>query len=150
MSFEEKLVWVSTFVTVVVTAAYAWLVGGQVQSTPVAQIAYQMPMLIAVGAIIVVTIIGTILMSIGTAISDEITGSGSLKEIDRKDERDETINRRGELIGYYVLSAGALGVLGLAMARIDPFWIANALFLALMLAGTASSVAKLVVYRRGY
>ncbi|MDO8963952.1 MAG: hypothetical protein Q7W30_05590 [Coriobacteriia bacterium] len=150
MSFEEKLTWVSTFVTIVVTAVYAWTVAGQMAGTPVAEIVYQVPMIVAVGSIVAMTIVGSILMSIGAAISDQITGEGSLKEIDRKDERDVNINRRGELIGYYVLSVGALGVLALAMMRFDPFWIANALFLSLMLAGTASSVAKLVVYRRGY
>lgn len=150
MSFEEKLTWVNTTVTIVVTAVYAWTVAGRMAGTPVAEVAYQVPMIVAVGAIIVMTIVGTILMSIGAAISDEITGGGALKEIDRRDERDENINRRGELIGYYILSAGALGVLALAMLRFDPFWIANALFLSLMLGGTAASVAKLVVYRRGY
>ena len=42
------------------------------------------------------------------------------------------IGRRGELVGYYVASAGALGVLALAMTRQDQFWIANALYLSMV------------------
>ncbi|OHD25911.1 MAG: hypothetical protein A2Y38_21635 [Spirochaetes bacterium GWB1_59_5] len=154
MSFEEKSTWVSMVVSVLVLSAYSMFVLGQLQSVPAAQIAYQRPMLIAVGAIIVMTIVGTILMSIGTAVSAEISakisGGGSVAEIDRKDERDDDINRRGELVGYYVSSAGALGVLALAMLRYDQFWIANALYLTFMVGGLASATAKLIVYRRGF
>ncbi|MBU1078875.1 MAG: hypothetical protein KKB59_00160, partial [Spirochaetes bacterium] len=71
-------------------------------------------------------------------------------DIDRRDERDDHINRRGELVGYYVSSAGALGALALAMLRYDQFWIANALYLAFAVGGIVSSVAKLIAYRRGF
>jgi len=46
MSFEEKLTWVSATTTVIVVTAYAWIVGGQLAATPVAEIAYQRPMII--------------------------------------------------------------------------------------------------------
>lgn len=150
MSYEEKSTWVGTVVSVLVTGIYCAFVQGQLRNVPVAQIAYQKPMLMAIGAIIVVTIIGMILMSIGSAISAKIKGGGSVDDIDRKDERDVHINRRGELIGYYVSSFGVLGVIALAMLRYDQFWIANALFLTLMIGGLVSSVVKLVIYRRGY
>ena len=150
MSYEERATWVSTIVTVLVAGIYCSFVLNQAGSVPPAQIAYQKPMLMAIGAIIVVTIIGMILMSIGSAISAKIKGGGSVDDIDRKDERDDHINRRGELIGYYVSSFGVLGVIALAMLRYDQFWIANALFLTLMIGGLVSSVVKLVIYRRGY
>ena len=64
--------------------------------------------------------------------------------------RDKEINRRGEYVGFYVMSVAAIVPLGLAMAKIDQFWIANALYLAFVLAALASSVVKIVAYRRGF
>jgi len=150
MSFEEKTTWVSMVVSALVVGVYSTFVLGQLGSVSVAKIAYQRPLLIAIGTMIVMTIVGTILMSIGTAVSAEITGSGSVDDIDRKDERDDHINRRGELVGYYVSSAGALGALALAMLRYDQFWIANALYLTFVVGGLVSSAVKLVAYRRGF
>jgi formate hydrogenlyase subunit 3/multisubunit Na+/H+ antiporter MnhD subunit len=150
MSFEEKVAWVGGFVAVIVGAVYASVVLPQVGSAPASAIAYQSPMLIAIGAMIVMTIIGTILMSIGTAISAEITGNGSVDDIDRKDERDVDINRRGELMGYYVSSVGLVGALALAMMRYDHFWIANAIFASFMVASVVSAAVKVLIYRRGF
>lgn len=150
MSFEEKSAWVSTIVTIVVLSVYSFFIIGQLQSVPVSEIAYQKPMLLTIGSMVVMSIIGMILMSIGTAITSEITGNKSIKDIDRKDERDKYIYRRGDQVGYYVTSAGAIGVLALAMLRYDPFWIANALYLSLALGGLVSLIARLVAYRRGF
>lgn len=158
MSFEEKTTWVSALVTVIVTAWYTSVVRGLMPGVPVAEVAYQKPLLIAVGATIVVTIVGAIVTAIGTAIGSavtaEITGEGSVEEsvagIGRSDERDKDINRRGELIGYYVSSAGVVGVLALAMLRYDQFWIANALYLSFAFGTLVASVAKIVTYRRGF
>jgi len=150
MSFEEKFTWVSAVVSTGVAAVYFAIVFGQLGTAPVSEIAYQRPMLMAIGATIVITIVGIILMLIGTAVSATIAGSASVDGIDRKDERDTDINRRGELIGYYVSSGGALGVLALAMLRYDPFWIANALYLSFVVGALVSSAVKLVTYRRGF
>ena len=150
MPFEEKFTWVSTVVSTGVAAVYFAIVLGQVRTVPVAEIAYQRSLLIAIGALIVLTIVGAIVTAIGTAVFAEITGGGSVDDIGRADERDADINRRGELIGYYVSSGGALGVLALAMLRYDPFWIANALYLSFVVGALVASVAKLVAYRRGF
>jgi hypothetical protein len=150
MSFEEKTTWVSAVVSVLALGAYSMFISRQLSSLPIAEIAYQRPMLISIGAMIVMTIVGTILVSIGTAVSAKLAGGGPVTDIDRKDERDEGIGRRGDLVGYYVFSAGALGVLALAMLRYDQFWIANALYLAMVLAGLVSIAAKLLAYRRGF
>ena len=71
-------------------------------------------------------------------------------DVGRTDERDKDINRRGELVGYYVSSVGVVGVLALAMLRYDQFWIANALYLSFALGTLVASVAKIVTYRRGF
>lgn len=150
MSFEEKLTWVHATTTLVVVGVYAWIVGGQLSATPVTDIAYQRPMIIALVAIILLTIVGAIVTAIGSAVAAEITGKGSVDEIGRSDERDKSISRRGDLLGYYVSSALMFGVLVLAMVEVEHFWIANAMFAAFIIAGLTSSAAKLVGYRRGF
>jgi hypothetical protein len=72
------------------------------------------------------------------------------EEVDRKDERDRQIHRIGEFVGFHVMSLAALAPLLLAMAEVDYFWIANALYLAFCLAALGSAVAKIVAYRRGF
>jgi hypothetical protein len=158
MSFEEKFTWVSAVVSTAVAAAYFTIVLGQVSTVPVAEIAYQRPLFIAIGALIVLTIVGAIVTAvvtaIGAAVTAEITGEGSVEDsvasIGRSDERDKDIHRRGELIGYYVSSVGAVGVMALAMLRYDPFWIANALYLSFVAGAIVASVAKIIAYRRGF
>lgn len=150
MSFEEKVTWVSAVVSAAVAAVYCAIVLRQLGDVPVAEIAYRRPMLITVGAMVVLTIVGAIVMAIGTAVSAEITGNGSVKDIDRKDERDVQIGRRGLRAGYYVLAFGALGVMGLTMLEQDYFWIANALYLTFVVSGLVTSAVKLIAYRRGF
>jgi hypothetical protein len=150
MPFEEKVTWIGGFVAIVVSAVYASVVVPQLSGGAVGAIAYQTPMLIAIGAMIVMTIVVTILMSIGTAITGEITGNGSVDDIGRTDERDHDISRRGELVGFYVTSAGIIAALALAMTRADHFWIANAIFVSFMVSSVVSAAYKIVLYRRGF
>jgi len=150
MPFEEKLTWVNLFVTLGVAATYFVVVLTPLGEVPAAEIAYQRPLLIAVGASIVLTIAGAILAAIGTAISSELSGQGTVEDIDRKDERDVEFNRRGDLLGYYVASVGALGVMALTMLESEYFWIANTLYLSFVAAALVSGVVKLVLYHRGY
>lgn len=154
MPFEEKFTWVSAVVSTGVAAVYFAIVFDQVRTVPVEQIAYQRPLLIAIGTLVALTILGTILVAIGSAIgsaiSARIKGNGSAIDVNRRDERDTDINRRGELLGYYVSSGGALGALALAMLRYDQFWIANALYLSFVVGALVASVAKLIAYRRGF
>jgi hypothetical protein len=150
MPFEEKVTWVNAVVTAIVPAAYFVVVLGQLGQVPVTEIAYQKPMLIAIGVAIVLTIVGSILTGIGSGISAEIAERGSSKDIGRTDERDANINRRGELVGYYVSSAGIAGVLVLTMLEYPYFWIANALYLSFVVGTLVSAAVKLVAYRRGF
>ena len=150
MTFQEKTTWAYAAASAAVPTWYFWHVLSLVGHVPVAQIAYVRPMLTAIVVSIVLTIVGTIILAIVTAVGAQITGNGSINEIDRKDERDIHIGRRGELIGYYVASAGMVGVLALTMLRFDYFWIANGLYLSFVIAALVSSAAKLVAYRRGF
>lgn len=156
MSFEEKITWVNTAVAVIVAGVYFWIVMGQTGDTPVAEIAYQSTLLIAVGASIVLTIVGAIGAAIGTAVGTavraEVTGEGSVDDFDIEsaDERDKSISRRGDLVGMYVSSAGMVGVMALVMLEHEYFWIANALYLSFVVGSLVGSTVKLTAYRRGF
>ena len=89
-------------------------------------------------------------MAIATAVGAEITGTGSVDDIDRKDERDISIGRRGDVVGYYVASTGAVVALILTMLEYDYFWIANTLYLSFAVAGLVAGIVKLRAYRRGF
>lgn len=138
MSFEEKSTWITASVTALVSGVYFAIILGQMRDTPVTAIAYQRLLLVAVGVAVVLTVIASI-----------VTAVTSPKDRDKKDERDVDIKRYGEYIGYYVLAVGAAGVLGLTMLEVAYFWIANALYLAFVLATLVSSAVKLYAYRRG-
>jgi hypothetical protein len=139
MSSEEKRTWISALVAVVVPVAYLAIILSKVPGTDVATISYVGAMLTSIG------------IGIGAAIVLSIVAAmASPKDADRTDERDREINRRGEYVGFYAMSIAALVPLALAMAEVEHFWIANALYLAFVLAAVASAVVKIVAYRRGW
>jgi hypothetical protein len=152
MSWEEKITWVSAVVAVVVPVAYFAVILSQLGDVPVAEIAYQRTLLIAIGVSIVMTIIGAIMTGIGTGVAAEIREPGSTDEMDigRSDERDKEIGRKGDLVGFYVSSVGVVIALGITMLEYEYFWIANVLYLSFVLGAVIGSVVKLVSYRRGF
>lgn len=150
MPFAEKVNWVNVGVTVVVATLYSVVVFGQLGQHAAPDIAYQVTLLTAVGASIALTIVCTILIAIGAGIYSAIEGGDPAEDIDRKDERDKDIERRGEVVGYYVASVGAVGVMALAMLEYDHFWIANGLYLSFAIASVVSSAVKIVAYHRGF
>ncbi len=137
MTFEEKSTWL---ILVTMTLVYGWYfatVAGQLGGTDVGDIDYQGLMLTTVGLVVALAVVGIILIT--------VAGRGD----DSKDERDKTINRYGEYIGGFVLTAGALGGMLLAMIELEHFWVANTLLAGLVLSEIASNITKLVLYRRG-
>lgn len=139
MSFEEKSTWIYLVVVLVVPAIYFANILGQVQDTPVTEIAYVRPMITA----IVIAILASIVAHIVVAVA-------SPQDSDKRDERDKSINRLGEYVGAIVLAVGVVGVLALTMAEFQHFWIANALYAAFILQGLTSTTVKIVAYRRGF
>jgi hypothetical protein len=162
MSYEEKITWVSGAITVLVVAWYGRFLGGALERLPVEEIAYQRPLLVALGAMIVLSIAGAIAVAIGSSIATaigssiagaigvELGGRGSADAVDRKDERDAVIEARGDRFAYYVVSALMVGALALAMLELPHFWIAHAMFGAFVVSGMVGIVVKLVAYRRGF
>lgn len=150
MSFDEKMTWLNTLVTVLAVGWYASVVAGPLRTTPVEAIAYQGSLVVAVVAMIVATIAGTIAMTVVASIGAEIRKPGSGSDVDRRDERDRRIDAFGDRVAFYVTSALLVGVLGLAMLERPHFWIAHAAFAALVVAALVGNVVKLVAYRRGF
>jgi hypothetical protein len=150
MPFAEKVNWVNVGVTVVVVTLYSVVVFGQLGQHAAQDIAYQVTLLTAVGASIVLTIVSTILVAIGAGISSAVRGEDPSKDLDRKDERDKDIERRGEVVGYYVASAGVVGVMAITMLGYAHFWIANGLYASFATASIVSSAVKIVAYHRGF
>jgi hypothetical protein len=139
MSFDEKGTWVYAVVAVALSAIYFASIGGQLANTAVTDIAYQAPLLWAIGATIALTIAGMI----GVGIA-------SPREAGKSDQRDRDVNRLGEYVGGTVLAAGMVGPLALTMVEAPHFWIANAMYLVFAVASLIGAAAKLAVYRRGF
>ncbi len=139
MSVEEKGTWINAGIGLVVPVVYVASVIGPLQSTSVSDVAYQWPMLIAIGVGIVLAILGRIVVAITSPKGEEPS-----------DERDANINRFGEYVGSFVLWTGALVALGMALAEFEHFWIANAIFWAFTLTGLTTAAVKIIGYRRGF
>jgi hypothetical protein len=147
--FEEKVTWVSLVVMAVVPVVYFATVLGRLGDTSAADISYQRPLLVAIGASVVLTIIGSILAGIGSGISAELHGRSASGDFS-SDERDKQIGRHGDLIGFSVSSVGMVGVLALTMLEYEYFWIASALYLSFVVGTLVASAVKIASYHRGF
>lgn len=139
MSFEERRIWIYLAVAVLVPAAYLVAVLVQAGGTDVADLAYQRPLLTAVG----VSIAATIVLNM---VAAALWPKGAYQ----KDPRDKEIDRRGEYVGFIAMSVLTVVPFGLALLEWPHFWIANTIYLAYVTAAVASSAVKLVAYRRGF
>jgi hypothetical protein len=138
MTFEERNTWVYAVVTSVAYGAYLTIVLGRAQSTPLTEVPYVRVMLCTIGAAILASILGHIAVGIAWP-----------RDCGKTDERDREIHRFGEYIGQSFVVIGGVAALGLSMAEVDHFWIANAIYLGFVLSALLGSAAKLVAYRRG-
>jgi hypothetical protein len=150
MPFEEKMTWVSLVVTIAVPIWFFATMIDRLQTTPAADVAFQTPLIVAIVASVVLMVVGAIVASIATSVTAVARGRKPEDDIDRKDERDKTISRHGDLVSYYVASVGAVGALILTMLETDYFWIAGALYLSFVAAMIVGSIVKLVDYHRGF
>ncbi|WP_432971916.1 hypothetical protein [Dactylosporangium sp. CA-233914] len=138
MSYQEKRAWIYAVVAVVVPVAYTVTLLVRAPAAGLAASHYVVPMLVAIGGAIVLNI-----------VVEAFAAGGAAKAEKGGDERDRQIGRRGEFVGFYVMSVGAIVPLVLAMREAPYFWIANSLYLSFALAAAVSSVVKIVAYRRG-
>lgn len=143
MSVEEKRWWSYGAITLALAAVYFAIVLRQATATPVAEIEFQLPLLVAGVGGVLLAVVATIALRIGSDIK-------SPRGTARLDERDRDIHRFGEYVAGTVLTVAMAVPFALAMLRADQFWIANAMYLAFVLAALAGTAVKLIIYRRGF
>ncbi len=135
MTFLEKSNWVALFVAVPTLLIYAALVVPQVLSRPIAEVSWVGPMAFTIVAFVVANILGNI-----------VAAALNPGEAPKKDQRDMEIDHFGERVGNWLIIAGSIAALVLAMAMADHFWIANAIYLGGLGGALVSSVSKIAAY----
>jgi hypothetical protein len=135
MAFLEKSNWVVLVVGVPTLLVYLAVVVPQVLGQPIADVTWVEPMIVAIVVFVVANILGNV-----------VAAATNPREADKNDERDREIDRFGERVGSWLLVAGSIAALVLAMARADHFWIANAIFLGGLVGALLSSVTKIAAY----
>jgi NADH:ubiquinone oxidoreductase subunit 6 (subunit J) len=135
MTFLEKSNWVVLVVAVPTLLLYVAMVVPQVLSKPIAEVSWVQPMTFAIVGFIVANILGNV-----------VAAASNPREADKNDERDKEIDHVGERVGNWLIIAGSIAALVLAMTMADHFWIANAIFLGGMAGALVSSVTKIAAY----
>ena len=138
MSYEQKRTWVYLVTSAAAYLVYLAIMLGRVASTPVDQVPYVAVLLWTCGASIAVNMAGRMLVEMARPSDSR-----------RADVRDKEIYRSGEYASRWFPVAGAAAAMLMAMAKWDYFWIANVIYLGFVLWAVASSVLRLVAYRRG-
>ena len=137
VSYEEKGTWVYLLVSLIVYAGYVITVLGRAQ-TPISTTAYQWPLVIAIGLAVVTSVALRVLVEIVRP-----------SETHRADARDRDIDRIGIIRSWWLVTAGAVAALAMALAEWPHFWIANVVYLGFVLQAVTGSAVKLGAYRRG-
>ena len=135
MTFLEKSNWVVIVVAVPTLLIYVALVVPQALSKPIAEVPWVQPMIFTIVGFIVANIAGNV-----------VAAASNPGEADRKDQRDTEIDHFGERVGNWLIIAGSIVALVLAMAMADQFWIANAILLGGLAGALVSSVTKIAAY----
>ena len=138
MSYEEKGTWVYLVTSAGAYAVYLAIILGRLRSVPVAEVPYVPVLLWTTGASIVASIVGRVVVE-----------TASPSDSRRGDVRDRDVSRFGEYASRWFLVAGATAGFFMALAKVDYFWIANAIYLGFVLWAVVGSAIKLVAYRRG-
>ncbi|MBB6098321.1 hypothetical protein HNR42_001746 [Deinobacterium chartae] len=139
LSFAEKRAWIMGVVSAVAYGAYLVALLRKPAHLSLAETPYVAPMLWSIAGAIAANLL---LQFLDAALSP--------KEAWKTDDRDQQIHRFGEYIGHSLIILAAVSALGMALADLETFWIANVLYLGFFLAAILGSVAKIVAYRRGF
>lgn len=136
MTTEEKENWVFAVATLVGAIVYYAIVVPRLVAGSAAEVQYVAPLLWTMGGVIIASILGSIAIAVAWP-----------QDADERDVRDKQIHRYGEYVGNSFMVVGAGAALVLAMLEADHFWIANAVYLAGVLAALLSSALKAAAYR---
>jgi len=139
MAFLEKSNWVVLVVAVPTLLVYFALVVPQVLTKPIAEVSWVQPMVFTIIGFVVANILGNILAA--------ATNPG---EADQNDQRDREIDHYGERVGNWLIIAGSIAALVMAMLMADHFWIANAIFLGGIAGALLSSATKIAAYHGSF
>ena len=134
MSKEEKRAWILLVCAIGAYAIYLTLTLTQARGGDLTSVAYAVPLLATIG--------GSIVLSI---LLDIFVGGRP----ERKDQRDREISRFGDAMGQAFVVIGAVAAMLFAVIDLDPFWIANVVYLCFVLSATLGSIAKITAYRSG-
>lgn len=106
---------------------------------------------IIIGLAVVVTIIGTILTHIVSAVIEVVrTGKDDPKIEDIEDERDQLIDLKGTKVTYTVYSLGVFAAMLTFVFGLQPLVMFSLLILAGLVAQIIGDVFRLVLYRGGF
>jgi len=144
ITFGERNTWVSAFIFPAASIAYFAVVLPRLRDQPASEVSWVAPMLWAIGASFIGTIVGVILVSIAAGIANR----GVLES--KEDVRDKQIDRYGDRIAQAIMGFGAAAVLVLAMVEADHFWIGNTLFLLGAIGATWGAIAKIRAYHGAF
>ena len=136
MSVQEKRAWIYLVTAIVVPLVYFSYV--LTRGEDLRSVGYAWPLAMAL-------VFGVVL----NIVIDIVTSVGAAKDAGRTDERDRQITRLGNHIGFFAVSIVATVALGLTIAKAPYFWIASTIYLAFIASAIASSVVRIVAYRRG-
>ena len=137
MSNEEKGQWVYLVVIVLTYVSYVAVVLSRAGTGELTDVDYVPLMLGAIGVGIALSIVGRIVVAIASGGDHD------------EDVRDREIGRFGEYFAGTVLGVAMVVPFILALAEVDWFWIANAMYLAFVTGAVVGAAVKLVAYRRG-
>ena len=138
MSYKEKGTWVYLVTSAGAYAVYLVIILGRLQDTPVNQVPYAWVLLWTTVASVVAATLGRTLVE-----------AASPSDSHNRDVRDKEIYRFGEYASRWFVIGGAAAGFFMAVAKLDYFWIANAIYLGFVLWAVVGSAIKLVAYRRG-
>lgn len=139
MPFDEKSAWIMAVLAAAMYSAYVAVILGRADDSPLAEVPYVSTMLWAMGASIAASI-----------VLHALVAGASPNDCNKKDQRDKEIGRFGDHSGQSFVVIGGLAALGMSMAELSHFWIANVIYLAFVLSAILGSVTKIFAYRRGF
>jgi hypothetical protein len=136
MTLEEMRAWARLVAAVGGYTGYVTVVLAGAHGRPLMEVPYAAALVWSVTASIV-----------GATVVETVLRTANPKVSRIKDVRDRQISRLGDYVGQSFVVIGATAAMFMAVARLDQFWIANAIYLCFVLSAVLGNVTKVVVYR---
>jgi hypothetical protein len=137
MTHEQKRAWIRLVVAVIAYAAYVAVVAGRAGGRALPHTPYAVTLLTSVGGAIVASIVAEIVIGAANPRASRVV-----------DERDREIGRLGDHVAQSFVIIGAVSAMLMALARWDPFWIANVIYLGFVLSAVLGGITRVVLYTR--